>query len=128
METTQMAQMYQGLTFLAWTTGVILIIVAVFLVKLFVDVSRLVRNINELTNIFKTEVEPTLKNLNSSMGLIAKMIKDTDEQVNKFKRIAEKFSGLSGKLFDKASDVSKVLSKGFFSGLWFVLKLFSKKK
>ena len=58
------AQLYQGLTFLSYSTGVIVILVGIMLVKVLFDVSTLTRNINETTTIVKTELEPTLKNVN----------------------------------------------------------------
>ena len=54
-------ELYQGLTFLSYSTGVIVILVGVMLVKVLFDVSKLTRNIDETTTIVKTELEPTLK-------------------------------------------------------------------
>ena len=62
-------QLYQGLTFLAYTTGIIIILVGVMLVKVLYDISHLTRNIDETTTIIKTELEPTLKNINKSAKL-----------------------------------------------------------
>ena len=52
METTQL---YQGLTFLSYATGVIVILVGCMLVKVLFDISKLTQNINETTTIVKTD-------------------------------------------------------------------------
>ena len=48
-------QLYHGLTFLSYATGVIVILVGVMLVKLLFDLSKLTKNIDETTTIVKTE-------------------------------------------------------------------------
>ena len=54
----------QGLTFLAWVTGIIVIVVAVFLVKLLIDLSALAKNLNQTSILLNTELKPTLGELN----------------------------------------------------------------
>ena len=61
------AELYQGLTFLSYSTGIIVILVGAMLVKVLFDISKLTRNIDETTTIVKTELEPTLKNVNKSV-------------------------------------------------------------
>ena len=56
-----------GLTFLVWATGVVVIVVAGFLVKLLFDLSVLAKNLKETSNIVNTELKPTLKELQSYM-------------------------------------------------------------
>ena len=63
MEMSQIA-LNHGLTFLAWATGVIVVIIGGFLVKLLIDLSALAKNLNETSNIVNTELKPTLKELN----------------------------------------------------------------
>ena len=50
------AQLYNGLTFLSYATGVIVILVGVMLAKVLFDLSKLTKNIDETTTIVKTEL------------------------------------------------------------------------
>ena len=65
------AQLYNGLTFLSYATGIIIILVGIMLAKVLFDLSKLTRNIDETTTIVKTELEPTLKNVNKSVEIIS---------------------------------------------------------
>lgn len=56
------AQLYQSLTFLAYATGVIVILVGSNAYKGFVCLSKLANNVDETATIIKTELVPTLKN------------------------------------------------------------------
>ena len=50
------AQLSQGLTFLAWTSGIFLIVVGIFVIKLLFDLSRLTCNMNKSAEIVKNEI------------------------------------------------------------------------
>ena len=67
-------QLQQGLTFLIYSAGVMFIIIGVMLVKLLFDLSVLAKNVNETTTIIKTELEPTLKNINKSVEIVSGII------------------------------------------------------
>ena len=118
------AQLYQGLTFLSYSTGVIVILVGIMLVKVLFDVSTLTRNINETTTIVKTELEPTLKNVNKSVEIISGIIIKTDEGMQKVRAFLSK---TPFKLLGKLSMLTGKAAKGFFSGLFSAFKLFTKK-
>ena len=119
------ADLYQSLTFLAYATGVIIIIVGGMLVKVLFDVSKLTKNINETAAEVRTELVPTLKNINKSVEIVSGIIIKTDEGVNKIKD-AIKNSPLN--IFSKIAGVTGSISRGFMSGLCSAFKLFSKKK
>ena len=85
------AQLYQGLTFLAYTTGIIVVLVGVMLVKVLYDISHLTRNIDETTTIVKTELEPTLKNINKSVEIVSGIIIKADEGAKKVKQFLSIF-------------------------------------
>lgn len=121
METTQL---YQGLTFLSYSTGVIIILVGIMLVKVLFDVSKLTRNVDETATIIKTELEPTLKNINKSVEIISGIIIKADESVNKVRTFISK---TPLKLIGQISRFTGKAAKGFFSGLCSAFKLFSKK-
>lgn len=121
METTQL---YNGLTFLAYATGVIVILVGVMLVKVLYDLSHLTKNIDETTTIVKTELEPTLKNINKSVEIVSGIIIKTDEGFNKVKSFISK---TPLKLVGQISKLTGKAAKGFFGGLCTAFKTFSKK-
>ena len=118
------AQLYQGLTFLAYSTGVIVIIVGALLGKLLYDISHLTKNLDETTTIIKTEIEPTLKNINKSVEIISNVVIKADEGVNKVKDFLSK---TPLKLVGQLSKLTGKATKGFFSGLCTAFKTFSKK-
>lgn len=115
MEMSQIA-LNQGLTFLVWATGVILIIVAGFVVKLLIDLSALTKNLKETSTIVNTELKPTLKELNQTLNSINEIVKSTDKNVGDFK----------GSLLDKTKLVSGTLLGGLFKGFTTAYKMFRK--
>ena len=119
------AQLYQGLTFLAYATGVIIILAGAMLVKLLFDLSKLTNNINETTNIVKEELVPTLKNVNKSVEIVSGIIIKADAGVSKVK---EFIANSPLKILGKLSTIGGTVAKGFFGGLCAGLKAFNKKK
>ena len=119
------ANLYQGLTFLAYATGAIIIIVGVMLVKVLFDLSKLTKNVDETATVIKTELIPTLQNINKSVEIVSGIIIKADESVNKIKD-AIKNSPLN--LLSKLTSITGTVSKGFFGGLCSAFKIFSKKK
>ena len=119
METTQL---YQGLTFLAYATGIIVVLVGIMLVKVLFDLSKLTENLNETTDIIKTELTPTLKNVNKTVEIISGLVIKTDEGINKVK------SFISKTPLNLISKLTSTVSKGLWTGLCAAFKIFSKKK
>ena len=122
METTHL---YQSLTFLAYSTGVIVILVGGMLIKVLFDLSKLTKNVDETATVIKTELVPTLQNINKSVEIVSGIIIKADESVNKIKD-AIKNSPLN--LLSKLTSITGTVSKGFFGGLCSAFKIFSKKK
>lgn len=118
MEMSQIA-LNQGLTFLVWATGIILIVVAGFVVKLLIDLSKLAKNLNETSVIVNTELKPTLKELNQTLSSINEIVKSTDKNVGDFKSAV-------AKLVDKTKLVSGTLLGGLFKGFSTAYSLFKK--
>ena len=118
MEMSQIA-LNQGLTFLAWATGVVVVIVAGFLVKLLIDLSVLAKNQNQTSIIVNTELKPTLKELNETLNSINEIVKNTDKGVGDFKSAI-------GKFVDKTKLVSGTLFGGLINGFTTAYKLFRK--
>lgn len=119
------AQLYQSLTFLAYATGIIVILVGGMLIKVLFDLSKLTKNVDETATIIKTELIPTLKNINKSVEIVSGIIIKADESVNRIKD-AIKNSPLS--IFSKLSSITGTVTKGFLGGLCSAFKIFSKKK
>lgn len=118
------AQLYQGLTFLAYATGIIVIFVGAMIVKVLFDVSKLTRNIDETTTIVKTELEPTLKNINKSVEIVSGIVIKTDASIQK---VRDFISKTPLKLIGQISKISGKATKGFFGGLCSAFKMFAKK-
>ncbi|MBQ6515926.1 DUF948 domain-containing protein [bacterium] len=125
---TEITQMYQSLTFLIWTSVVLLIILSAFLGKFLFDLAKLTRTINETTTIVKDELTPTLKNINQSVETVNKLIKETDEQLNKFRNLSDKLSEIGVSALSKTFDLTKYISKGIKCGLELLFKSFFKNK
>ena len=121
----EIVQLYQSLTFLAYATGVIVILVGGMLVKVLVDLSKLTRNVNETAEVIKEELTPTLKNINKSVEIVSGIIIKADEGVNRVKDFIKK-TPLN--ILCKLSSITGSVAKGFSTGLSTALKFFTKKK
>ena len=126
METSQIV-LNHGLTFLAFATGTILVVVGGFLVKLLIDLSKLTKNIDETTTIVKTEIEPTLQELNKALKSVNSIAENADKQVGSLGKIIESAMGIGALAFTRAKNLSGGLVKGFTKGLVSVIKMFLKK-
>ncbi len=118
MDLSQVA-LNQGLTFLAYATGVVLIVVGGFLVKLLIDLSKLSKNLNETTTILNTELKPTLEGVNQTLKIINDLVKSTDQGVDNVKLAVEKFIG-------KTKAVSETILGGILKGFVSVMGFLSK--
>ncbi len=119
------AQLYQSLTFLAYATGIIVILVGGMLFKVLFDLSKLTNNINETAEIVKEELTPTMKNINKSVAIISGIIIKADEGVKNVKKFIRK-TPLN--ILCKLSSITNSVAKGFSSGLTTAFKFFAKKK
>lgn len=126
METSQIF-LNHGLTFLAIATGIILIVVGGFLIKLLIDLSSLTKNIDETTTIVKSEIEPTLKEFNNALKSINSIAQNADKQVDSLSKLFENVLGSGALIFTKAKKLSGGLIKGLVQGLVSLIKMFIKK-
>ena len=118
MELSQIA-LNNGLTFLACATGIIILVVGGFLVKLLIDLSALVKNLNETSIIVNTELKPTLNGINEALSSINEIVKNTDKGVGDFKSAI-------GNFVDKTKIISGTLFGGLLKGFATAYKLFKK--
>lgn len=117
------ASLYQGLTFLAWTSVAFLIIVGLFIVKVLFDTSRLLGHLNKTAALLKDSAQPILSDITESVSIINKLVKRTENNVNRFKNIAGKTSKIILGVLSKTSAVSGIVAKGVFN----IVKSFLKK-
>ncbi len=120
MEYSQIA-LNQGLTFLAWATGIVVLVVGGFIVKLLVDLSALSKNVNETSILINTELKPTLQEINETLHAVNALVKNTDKNVDSFKSALERTLG-------KTKMISDSLFGGVIKGFVTVMDLFAKKK
>ncbi len=110
-----------GLTFLAVATGIVVIVIAVFLVKLLKDLSELSKNLNESSILINTELKPTLKELNETIHSINSLVQSTDEGVGNVKLSLEN-------ALTKTKTFSESIFGGFLKGFMSVYSFFNKRK
>jgi len=122
------ANLYHGLTFLAWTSVAFLIIIGTFLVKLLFDLSRLFVTLNDTADIVKNAAEPILSDVTESLSIINRIVKKAETQVGKIKNLSSKVFDVVFKVASKASVLSGVVFKSAAKGFWSVLKSYCTKK
>lgn len=110
----------QGLTFLAWVTGVVVLVVGGFLIKLLIDLSALSKNVNETSILINTELKPTLKEINETLHAVNTLVKSADKNVDSVKSAVEK-------TFGKTKMISESIVGGIVKGFVTVMGLFTKK-
>ena len=110
----------QGLTFLTWVTVILLIIIAVFLVKLIIDVNTLIKNLTQTSIMLNTELKPTLDELQATLQSINSIIKNTDNNMVNFKDAVEN-------TFGKTKAITGSLFSGLIKGFGTMWKIFAKK-
>lgn len=116
-----------SLHFLIYTTGILFIIIGVFIAKLLMDLSNLTKSVDSLTKKVDQEVAPTLKEVQATLVNINSIISTVEKQMGNAKHQIEKgFSGISKashKAYGCALNVFDIVKHGFFEGV----KAFNKK-
>ena len=117
------ASLYQGLTFLAWTSAGFLIIVGLFLIKVLFDLSSLLKLMKQTADIVKSSAKPIFSDVTESVNIITKYIKKADTNISKFNNVSGRVSKIVLGMISKTSALSGVIAKGVFS----IIKSFVKK-
>lgn len=112
-----------GILILAAVTVTLLVILAGFIIKLFIDTDKLINNVNEVTIIVKNGVEPTLKELKETLENVNSIAKQADKQVDAIKKVFSVALGTGGLAFCGLKNISGGFLKGIMSGF----KLFRRK-
>lgn len=110
-----------GLTFLAVATGIVVIVVGGFIVKLLLDLSVLAKNVNTTSTILNEELKPTLNELNKTISSFNELVQNTGEGVDNVKL------GLENVL-SKTKFFSQSLFGGILKGFMTAYSLFCKKR
>ena len=110
----------QGLTFLAWASGLIIIVVGAFLVKLLIDLSVLTKNLTHTSIMFNTELKPTIDELHETLQSVNSIIKNTDNNMGSIKNAMEN-------TFGKTKAITGSLFSGIVRGFGTMWKLFTNK-
>ena len=110
-----------GLTFLAVSTGIMVLIVGGFIIKLLIDLSKLAKNANETTVLLNTELKPTLNELNKTLKSVNEIVQNTGECIGNMKLGIEN-------VFKKTKILSGNILSGFLKGFMGAYTLFCKKK
>lgn len=126
METSQTI-LYHGLTFLAVSTGLIIVVIGVFLAIFIKNLTKLTKNLDETTTIVNSELKPTLDEFKDALKSINSIAQTADKQVDSLAKIMENVIGVSTLAYAKAKKLSGGLVKGLVQGLVTVIKLFIKK-
>ena len=121
-------QLSQGLTFLAWTGGLFLIIIGGFLAKLLFDLSKLVQSVNKSADIVQKELNPIMKNVGEAASTINGIVQTTNNKVGKISEAYDKASQIVIKTVAKASEVSGFVLKEVFKGFFATVKTIIAKK
>ncbi len=109
-----------GLTFLAWSSGIVIIIVAGFLLKLIIDLSALIKNLNQTSIMFNTELKPTIDELHETLQSVNSIIKNTDNNMVSIKDAVEN-------TFGKTKAITGTLFSGLIKGFGTMWRLFTGK-
>ncbi len=110
-----------GLTFLAVSTGIMVLVVGGFLIKLLVDLSKLTKNANETTVLLNSELKPTLTELNKTLKSVNEIVQNTGEGMGNMKLGIES-------IFKKTKLLSGTVLSAFLKGFMGAYTLFCKKK
>ena len=110
----------QSLTFIAWATFIIFLVIAGFFIKLLADLSTLTQNVNKTSVLLNEELKPTLEELNSTLSSLNTIIKNTDDNMGSIKGALERVAGTT-------RNVTGTLFSGLVKGFGTAWKIFAKK-
>lgn len=111
------AQLTHGLTFLAWSTAAMVTLCGVFVIKVLFDLSRLTKTINSTAEIVKNELEPTLKNVNETVEIVATRVKDANNAVTVVEGKVKEVARQGGKIITTLGGGVFAVSKLAFRGI-----------
>ena len=93
------------------------IVMSGFIIKLLIDTSKLVQNLDETTNLIKTELEPALKEVNKIVSGLNIFKTETDGKIKIAKKVIASVLGMSTLAIFGLRNISNGLVKDFCTGL-----------
>lgn len=117
-----MSQIDVSLIILIYSSVVVMLVIAGFLVKLLFDLSNLARTVQGATELIQNELEPTLKELQEAAVSVKSIANTADE---KFTSLKNTFFGAIEKTTCVTKKLKSVLS-GVARGIGVGIKLFRK--
>ena len=103
-------------------SAVLLIIIGVFFIKLIMELSNLTNNLNDITTIVKSDLEPTIKELQVTLKSVNSIVKEADKNVSALRGVATKVLGAGS----MAITGIKGLTGSFWKGMAAGMKMFRK--
>ncbi len=107
MELSQIS-LNNALAFLSYASGIVIVVVGVFLIKFLFDLSALAKNLNKISIILNTQLAPTLKDLSEVIASVNAIVRSTDQGVDNGKAVLEK-------TFGKTKNLVSGIMQGFSS-------------
>ena len=95
------------------------IVVLGFLLKLIIDSTKLVQNLDETTTMIKNEVEPTLKELVKTLENLNSLADGTDKQLSKLRKLLSSLLGFGSVTLGGVKNIAGGFFKGFIEGIKF---------
>ena len=117
-----------GLTFLAIATGVMIIVVGGFLIKLLIDLSKLSKNLNNSATLITNDIRPVIKEIDQTVKGINSITQNANQKVDSISKIIEDMIGAGSNMIVKAKSFSGNFVKVLTQSIVVVAKLFMKRK
>ncbi len=111
-----------GLVVLIYVTAILLILIAVFLIKLIYTSTILAKNLSKTSEMINQELEPTLVELKETLGSINSIVKNADDGMEKVKGAMDKVLCVPFMIGQKMRGLFSGLKEGLSLGI----KLFRK--
>lgn len=115
----------QPLEFLIYTSVVLIIITGVFLIKLLIDLSGLVKSMQDFVKATQEELEPTIREIKATLVSINQISSNVSSQLNNMnvgiKKGAKAVLEAGAVIGSRAKDVGKIIGKNLLSGFYLLI-------
>jgi len=116
----------QPLEFLIYTSIILLIITGIFLIKLLIDLSELVKSMQNFLKATQEELEPAIKEMKNTLVNINQISSNVTNQVNNMNIGIKKGTQIvletSAIIAARAKDVGKIIGKNLLSGFYLLMR------
>ncbi len=106
-----------GLVVLIYTSSILLVLIAFFLIKLIHTSTKLAKTLSKTSEMINKELEPTLIELKETLGSINSIAKNTDEQIERAKGAFDKVMGVPFRIGQKMRGLFSGLREGLMTGI-----------